>query len=54
MTKILMMTALLAVTTCLSAQPTRLLRQPDIHGAQVVFAYASDLWLIDKNGGEAR
>jgi tricorn protease len=33
---------------------TRLLRQPDIHGNQVVFVYAGDLWLASTSGGEAR
>src|SRR3954467_4035261 len=33
---------------------TRLLRQPDVHGNQVVFVYAGDLWLASTSGGEAR
>jgi tricorn protease len=32
----------------------RLLRFPDIHGNQVVFSYAGDLWLVSSEGGEAR
>lgn len=32
----------------------RLMRWPDIHGEQVVFVYASDLWISDTNGGVAR
>ncbi|MFM7838101.1 MAG: peptidase S41, partial [Chitinophagaceae bacterium] len=54
MIKIVWVTSLLAVTISLSAQPTRLLRQPDIYGNQVVFAYAGDLWITEKSGGEAR
>jgi tricorn protease len=33
---------------------TRLLRQPDIHGDQIVFVYAGDLWLTTTAGGDAR
>ncbi|HWA94677.1 MAG TPA: PDZ domain-containing protein [Terracidiphilus sp.] len=32
----------------------RLLRFPDIHGNQVVFSYAGDLWLTTTEGGVAR
>ena len=33
---------------------TRLMRQPDIHGNQVVFVYGGDLWAVDRSGGLAR
>jgi tricorn protease len=36
------------------APGTRLLRQPDVNGRQVVFAYGSDLWLGDLDGGQVR
>ncbi|MBZ5564688.1 MAG: PDZ domain-containing protein [Acidobacteriia bacterium] len=47
-----MVTAALAVP----AKPgeTRLLRYPDISKDQVVFAYAGDLWVVPRAGGEAR
>lgn len=32
----------------------RLMRFPDIYGDQVLFTYASDLWVTDRNGGLAR
>lgn len=32
----------------------RLLRFPDIHGDQIVFTYAGDLWTVPVAGGEAR
>ena len=32
----------------------RLLRNPDIHGDQIVFTYAGDLWSVPARGGEAR
>ena len=37
-----------------SAEVTRLLRQPDLNGRQVAFAYGGDLWVADLSGGEAR
>jgi tricorn protease len=33
---------------------TRLLRFPDLHGDQVIFSYAGDLWIADIKGGPAR
>ena len=38
----------------LAADDTRLLRFPDIHGDQVVFTYAGDLWIASTAGGAAR
>ncbi|TRX66540.1 S41 family peptidase [Carboxylicivirga sp. M1479] len=35
------------------AQGTRLLRQPNLNGEQIVFAYGGDLWLTTKTGGLA-
>ena len=33
---------------------TRLLRYPDLHGDQIVFTYAGDLWISSTSGGAAR
>ena len=33
---------------------SRLLRQPDVNGRQVVFTYGGDIWVADLSGGEAR
>ncbi len=44
----------IALPTVLSAQDTRLLRQPDVSDSHVVFAYGADLWIADLNGGVAR
>src|SRR4051794_41920881 len=44
----------IALTTTAQENLTRLLRQPDIHGNQVVFVYGGDLWLASTRGGEAR
>ncbi|HET7322115.1 MAG TPA: PDZ domain-containing protein, partial [Longimicrobiaceae bacterium] len=38
----------------LQAQSTRMLRQPDVSAQYVAFAYAGDIWLTSRNGGEAR
>ena len=38
----------------LSAGEARLLRFPAIHGDQLVFSYAGDLYTVDANGGMAR
>ena len=38
----------------IQAQGTRLLRQPSLSKDQIVFAYGSDIWLVEKAGGAAR
>ena len=38
----------------LHAQGTQLLRQPTISNQSIVFVYANDLWIVEKNGGDAR
>lgn len=35
------------------AEDARLLRHPDISQTQIVFSYAEDLWIVDKEGGQA-
>ena len=37
-----------------AAQSTRLLHQPDVSARYVAFAYAGDIWLAPRNGGDAR
>jgi tricorn protease len=37
-----------------SAQGTRLLRHPTVSRELVAFAYASDLWVVPRSGGQAR
>lgn len=44
---------LTAIPALLLAQGTKLLRQPTIHGNDVVFIYANDLWKSSINGGDA-
>ncbi|MEO8379846.1 MAG: PDZ domain-containing protein [Acidobacteriota bacterium] len=56
MRKLIILLALAAFAVSAGAQDrlTRLLRQPDIHGDQVAFVYAGDLWLVSSKGGDAR
>jgi len=34
--------------------PTRLLRSPSISATHVAFAYANNIWIVDRKGGDAR
>ncbi|MEO7966002.1 MAG: protease, partial [Gemmatimonadaceae bacterium] len=45
-----------SVASVASAQDrgTRLLRMPTVDQRNIVFAYASDLWIVGRDGGEAR
>jgi len=43
-----------ATTASASAQGTRLLRQPTLSATQVAFAYANDVWVAPRTGGDAR
>jgi tricorn protease len=43
----------LFAATPLAAQ-TRLLRTPSVSSTQIAFAYANNIWTVDKNGGVAR
>ncbi|MCX6306301.1 MAG: PDZ domain-containing protein [Bacteroidetes bacterium] len=52
LTVILMLTFVLG--SLMAQDDARLLRFPAIHGNQVVFTYAGDLYTVDKTGGQAR
>jgi len=55
MKKITLMIMLMVFAISMFAQEeARLLRFPAIHGDQVVFTYAGDLYTVDKDGGLAR
>jgi len=43
-----------AVLTAHAAEPTRLLRFPDIHGDRVAFVYAGDIYVASAAGGTAQ
>ncbi len=51
---ILSLGILLGIAFSASAENTKLLRFPDIHGEQIVFSYAGDLYLTTTAGGVAR
>ena len=44
----------LAISATALAQGTRLLRQPTVSREMVAFEYAGDLWVVSRNGGQAR
>ncbi|HEY7784315.1 MAG TPA: PDZ domain-containing protein [Pyrinomonadaceae bacterium] len=44
----------IAIPAIAMAQGTRLLRHPTVSREQVAFAYAGDLWLVSREGGQAR
>jgi tricorn protease len=46
--------ALSFATPAAALEECRLLRQPDIQGPTIVFAYAGDLWTVAREGGVAR
>ena len=46
--------ALLFAPILLHAQGTRLLRQPTVSSTQIAFAYAGDIWIVNRDGGDAR
>jgi tricorn protease len=48
--------AVLALTIPATASPqtTRLLRQPTVSATQIAFEYGGDLWIVGREGGEAR
>lgn len=52
--RFLLVLSLFVSTTLLTAQGIRLLRQPTISAKHIVFVYADDLWLVDRDGGDAK
>src|SRR5829696_4610290 len=49
----LSLSALLAGPVVASAQ-TRMLRSPTVSPTQIAFAYANNIWTVDRSGGMAR
>ncbi len=47
-------TLMLMLGTLIAQEETRLMRFPAIHGNQVIFTYAGDLYTVDRTGGIAR
>ncbi|MEM9593834.1 MAG: S41 family peptidase, partial [Acidobacteriota bacterium] len=54
MTSSALLVALATLGVASAGAQTQLLRFPDLHGDQVAFTYAGDLWLADAKGGDAR
>ncbi|HUP44720.1 MAG TPA: PDZ domain-containing protein, partial [Thermoanaerobaculia bacterium] len=54
MKKLLIVVAIAAWPVFAQENLTRLLRQPDIHGDQIAFVYAGDIWIASARGGDAR
>ena len=46
--------ALALATEVAGQEPTRLLRQPTISETHIAFAYANDIWIVGRTGGDAR
>ncbi len=46
--------AVTATAAVAAAEETRLLRQPAVSATHVAFVHAGDVWLADRDGGEAR
>ncbi len=46
--------ALSAISPVAADEGTRLLRHPTLSESRIAFAYANDLWVADRDGGEAR
>ncbi len=44
----------IAVTAAPDSQPTKLLRSPTVSASQIAFAYANNIWVVDRAGGRAR
>ena len=44
---------LICLLLTVGAQGTMLLRQPTVSQDKIVFVHANDLWVVDRNGGDA-
>jgi tricorn protease len=53
MNKLILFLMLISPVAAATDGGTMLLRQPTIHGDQIVFVYANDLWLVSAAGGDA-
>lgn len=52
-TRILTSLLMLALSSLAFAQGTMLLREPTVSDTKIAFVYANDLWIVDRNGGDA-
>lgn len=54
MRKIILASLLVLTISQLQAQGTRLLRQPGLSARHIAFVYGGDIWVVGREGGEAR
>ena len=55
MTKNLFLLALTSLALAAAPGPsTRLLRTPTVSATQIAFAYANNIWIVERSGGNAR
>ena len=52
--KSILLLFVLAFTIQTKSQGTRLLRQPSISNTTIAFIYGGDIWVVNKNGGDAK
>lgn len=52
--RILIILLLVVTSVVAQAQGTMLLRQPTVSNSQIAFVYANDLWIVQREGGDAR
>ena len=43
-----------ALAAAPAAEPTRLLRTPTVSATHIAFAYANNIWVVERSGGQAR
>ena len=48
------MLSLVAAATASDLAPTKMLRSPTVSATQIAFAYAQNIWIVDRAGGPAR
>ncbi len=54
MKRILLSLSIISISYSLLSQGTMLLRQPSVSDANIVFVHANDLWVVARDGGDAR
>jgi tricorn protease len=51
---LLISAGLAVVSATANGGPTRLLRTPSVSATQIAFAYANNIWIVERAGGTAR
>jgi len=52
--QLLLIVVVMAFAMAANAEEARLLRNPDVSETHAAFVYANDIWIVDREGGEAR